>query len=155
MFAIRLCEVGIRQSRQRETVGLTQDHQDRLWPRLRKLPLPFRGTERNLGDRISWAKELGLKQMIISTFSLPQTAGMHDWETAAGEASKLGEQVRKAGMQLGLHNHNFEFKKIDGALIYDKLMGFLDPELVKMQFQVEVISQGFEAATFLTKYPGR
>jgi len=31
----------------------------------------------------------------------------------------------------------------------------LDPGLVNMQFQVAVISLGFEAATYLTKYPGR
>ena len=30
-----------------------------------------------------------------------------------------------------------------------------DPKLVKMQFQVSVISLGYEAATYMTKYPGR
>ncbi len=40
-------------------------------------------------------------------------------------------------------------------LIYDELMKRLDPKLVKMQFQVAVISLGYEAATYLTKYPGR
>ena len=40
-------------------------------------------------------------------------------------------------------------------LIYDELMRQFDPKLVKMQFQVAVISLGFEAATYLKKYPGR
>ena len=30
-----------------------------------------------------------------------------------------------------------------------------DAKLVKMQFQVSVVSLGFEAATYLSKYPGR
>ena len=30
-----------------------------------------------------------------------------------------------------------------------------DPKLVKMQFQVSVINQGYEAATYFNKYPGR
>ncbi len=34
-------------------------------------------------------------------------------------------------------------------------MSELDPNLVKSQFQVSVISLGFDAATFFTKYPGR
>jgi sugar phosphate isomerase/epimerase len=34
-------------------------------------------------------------------------------------------------------------------------MSTFDPTLVKMQFQVAVISLGFEAATYLKKYPGR
>lgn len=114
----------------------------------------FRELKDNLEDRIAYAKELGLKQMIVSTFGL-RDATLSDWERAAGEANKIGEQTQKAGIQLGFHNHNFEFKEIDGVLIYDKLMSAFDPKLVKMQFQVSVISLGYQAATFLTKYPGR
>ena len=34
-------------------------------------------------------------------------------------------------------------------------MSKLDPKAVKMQFQVGVISLGYQAADFMTKYPGR
>ena len=115
----------------------------------------FRELKENLDDRIAFAKELGLKQMVLSTFSLRQDASMADWMQAAGELNKIGERVHNAGLQLGFHNHNFEFKEIDGVLVYDQLMGQLDPALVKMQFQVSVISLGYEAAKFFTKYPGR
>ena len=56
---------------------------------------------------------------------------------------------------MGFHNHNMEFEKIDGKLIYDTLMEQFDPELVKMQFQVAVISIGYKAADYFKKYPGR
>ncbi len=115
----------------------------------------FRELKENLDDRLAFAHGLGLKQMIVSTFALPQDATMADWAKAADELNKIGEQTRQAGIQLGFHNHNFEFKELDGVLIYDDLMKHLDANLVKMQFQVAVISLGFEAATFLTKYPGR
>jgi sugar phosphate isomerase/epimerase len=108
-----------------------------------------------LDDRIAFAKDLGLKQMILSTFWLPKDASMADYVRAAGAANKNGEQIQKAGMQMGFHNHHFEFRKIDGELIYDKLMSEFDAKLVKMQFQVSVVSLGFQAATYLTKYPGR
>ena len=115
----------------------------------------FRELKDSLDDRLAYAKELGLKQMIVAAFGLPQSATMTDWATAAGELNKLGERTKAAGIQLGFHNHHFEFKEIDGVLIYDKLMSELDPKFVKMQFQVAVISLGYEAATYLTKYPGR
>jgi sugar phosphate isomerase/epimerase len=115
----------------------------------------FRELKDSLDDRLAYAKELGLKQMILAAFGLPQSATMTDWATAAGELNKLGERTKAAGIQLGFHNHHFEFKEIDGVLIYDKLMSELDPKFVKMQFQVAVISLGYEAATYLTKYPGR
>jgi len=112
--------------------------------------------QQNLDDRIAFAKELGLKQMIIATVPLWRNdATLADWAQAAGEMNKLGERTRQAGIQLGYHNHNIEFKEIGGVLIYDELMKRLDPELVKMQFQVLVIQLGYDPASYLTKYPGR
>ena len=115
----------------------------------------FRELRQSLDDRIAWSKEMGLTQMVLSTFGLPNNASMADWMRAADELNKIGEQTAKAGIKLGFHNHNFEFQTIDGVLVYDKLMGQLDAKLVKMQFQVAVVSLGYEAAMYLTKYPGR
>jgi len=115
----------------------------------------FQELKNSLDDRIAYAKELGLKQMILASFGLPQNATMADWAKAAGELNKIGERTKKEGIQLGFHNHNGEFKEIDGVLIYDKLMSEFDPKLVKMQFQVAVISLGYQAAPFFKKYPGR
>jgi sugar phosphate isomerase/epimerase len=115
----------------------------------------FREMKEHLDDRIAFAKELGLKQMIVSSFGLPKEATMADWVRAAHEANEIGAKTHKAGLQAGFHNHAGEFQKIDGVLIYDKLLSELDPNLVKMQFQVSVISIGFEAASYMTQYPGR
>jgi sugar phosphate isomerase/epimerase len=115
----------------------------------------FQELKEKLDDRMAYAKELGLKQMILSTFGLRQDASMAEWAKAAGELNKIGERTKKEGIQLGFHNHNFEFREIDGVLVYDKLMGEFDPKLVKMQFQVAVVSLGYQAATYLKKYPGR
>jgi sugar phosphate isomerase/epimerase len=115
----------------------------------------FQELKRNTDERIAFAKELGLTQMIVSTFALPNTATMADWLAAAADLNAIGEKTAKAGIQLGFHNHDFEFHEIDGVLIYDKLMGALDAKMVKMQFQVGVISLGYKAQTFMQKYPGR
>jgi sugar phosphate isomerase/epimerase len=115
----------------------------------------FKELKENLDERIAFGRELGLKQMVLSTFGLPQSAAMADWARSAEELNRIGERVQKAGMQLGFHNHNFEFQEIDGVLVYDALMRGLDAKLVKMQFQTSVVSLGFEAATYFKKYPGR
>jgi len=115
----------------------------------------FQELKDKLDDRIAYAKELGLKHMILSTFGLRRDASMAEWAQAAGELNKIGERTKKEGIQVGFHNHNGEFQEIDGVLIYDKLMSEFDPKLVKMQFQVAVISLGYQAATYLKKYPGR
>ncbi|MCX5644367.1 MAG: TIM barrel protein [Phycisphaerae bacterium] len=115
----------------------------------------FQELKDKLDDRIAYAKELGLKQMIVATFGLRKDATIAEWAKAAGELNKIGERTKKEGIQVGFHNHNGEFQEIDGVLIYDKLMSEFDPKLVKMQFQVAVISLGYQAATYLKKYPGR
>lgn len=106
-------------------------------------------------ERIAYAKELGLEQMIVSTFGLPKDAMLSDWKKAADELNQLGEQSKKAGIQMGFHNHNNEFEKLEGELIYDVLLKQFDPALVKMQFQVWVVSIGYKAADYFKKYPGR
>jgi len=67
----------------------------------------------------------------------------------------MGMKTKKAGIQLGYHNHHMEFSKIDGNIIYDALMNQFDPEFIKMQFQVAVISIGYKASDYFKKYPGR
>jgi sugar phosphate isomerase/epimerase len=106
-------------------------------------------------ERIAYAKELGLEQMIVSMFGLPKDATLSDWKKAADELNQLGEQSKKAGIQMGFHNHNNEFEKLEGELIYDVLLKQFDPSLVKMQFQVWVVSIGYKAADYFKKYPGR
>ena len=115
----------------------------------------FRELKENLAERMAFARELGLTQMVLSSFGLRADAALADYRQAAAELNRIGGETRKAGLQTGYHNHNNEFRELDGVLIYDDLMRTFDPALVKMQFQVGVISLGFEAATYLTKYPGR
>ena len=108
----------------------------------------------SLDNRIEWAKGLEMKQMICSSFWLPEGT-MDDYLKACDELNKIGEKTKAAGIQMGFHNHNMEFEKKDGKLIYDALMERLDPDLVKMQFQVAVIDIGYKAADYFRKYPGR
>ena len=108
-----------------------------------------------LDERIEFAHGLGLSQMICSTFWLPKTAVLNDYLTAADKLNVAAEKIKKAGLQTGFHNHEFEFHELDGQLIYDALMRRLDPDLVKMQFQTEVINLGYKATVYFNKYPGR
>lgn len=109
----------------------------------------------HLDERIAFAMESGQTQMILSSFGLPQAATLDDWRKAADELNKYGEKAKKAGIQMGFHNHHGEFAKIDGTLIYDVLMKQFDPEYIKMQFQVAVISIGYKASDYFKKFPGR
>lgn len=109
----------------------------------------------NFDNRIEYAQQVGMKAMICSSFWLGDKATMKDYMTSCDQMNKIAEKVQKAGMMAGFHNHEMEFAKLDGELIYDAMMKELDGKLVKMQFQTEVIQLGYKASTYFTKYPGR
>jgi len=110
---------------------------------------------KNHADRIAWAKDIGLTQMLVPTLDGPENPTMDDVKRAADEYNKIGEQSAKAGIQQGLHTERFELSMVDGKRTYDVLMDLLDAKLVKFQFQVSTISHGYDAAEYFTKYPGR
>ena len=110
---------------------------------------------KNQDDRIAWAKDIGLTQMIVPSLDGPEKPTMDDVKRAADEYNKMGERSAKAGIQQGLHNENFELSMVDDKRTYDLLFDLLDPQLVKFQFQVSTISHGYDAAEYFTKYPGR
>jgi sugar phosphate isomerase/epimerase len=109
----------------------------------------------NQEGRIAWAKDVGLKQMLVPSLDGPPHPTLDDVKRAADEYNKMGELATKAGIQQGLHNEDFELSMVDGKRTYDLLFDLLDPQLVKFQFQVSTISQGYDAAEYFTKYPGR
>ena len=109
----------------------------------------------NQDDRIAWAKDLGLTQMLVASLGGPKNPTMDDVKRAADEYNKMGEKSAKAGIQQGLHNEDFELSTVDGKRTYDVLFDLLDPKFVKFQFQVSTISKGYDAAQYFKKYPGR
>ena len=92
------------------------------------------GAEGESSGENCFAKELGLKQMILA-FSLPAkgrtTLGLG---ARAGNLNKIGEQTRKPAFRqvfTTMLSNSADRRR----LIYDKLMSEFDPKLVKMQFQ--------------------
>jgi sugar phosphate isomerase/epimerase len=108
----------------------------------------------NLDERIDFAQQMGLKHMVCSGGLVAPT--LDKVKINCELMNQIGEKVKRAGMVAGYHNHNGEFEeKIDGRPQYDILLEELQPELVKMQFQVAAIQVGYKAADYFRKHPGR
>ncbi len=110
---------------------------------------------KNQDASIAWAKGVVLTQMLVASLGGPKNPTMDDVKRAADEYNKIAERAHAAGIQQGLHNEDFECSTVEGQRTYDVLFTLLDPKLVKFQFQVSTIEDGFDAAEYLTKYPGR
>jgi sugar phosphate isomerase/epimerase len=110
---------------------------------------------KNQDDRIAWARDVGLTQMMVPSLDGPKHPSLDDVKRAADEYNRMGERAAAAGIVQGLHNEDFELTKVDGKRTYDLLFQLLDPKFVKFQFQVSTISDGYDAAEYFDKYPGR
>jgi len=110
---------------------------------------------KNQEDRIAWAKDFGLTQMMVPSLDGPKNPTLDDVKRASDEYNRMGEKAAAAGIQQGLHNEDFELTKVNGQRTYDLLFKLLDKKLVKFQFQVSTISEGYDAAEYFTRYPGR
>ena len=106
-------------------------------------------------ESIAWANDVGITQMITASLGGGNTPTMDDVKRAADEYNKIAAVAAKAGIKQGLHNEGFELSTVDGKRTYDVLMELLDPKLVKFQFQMSTIGQGFVADEYFTKHPGR
>jgi len=108
----------------------------------------------NFSECMDFAHGLGLTQIVTPGLETPGKT-IADYQKAAADLNKIAAQIKSEGMITGLHNHEGEFKKIDGTLIYDAILEALDGKLVKMQFQTEVIKLGYKASDYFRIYPGR
>jgi sugar phosphate isomerase/epimerase len=107
----------------------------------------------NFGECMDYATGLGLKQVVTPGLDTPGKT-IADFQQAADDLNKIAEQIKSEGMATGLHNHEGEFKMLEGQLIYDAILSALGDQ-VQMQFQTEVIKEGYKAADYFNKYPGR
>lgn len=108
----------------------------------------------NLDKCIEFAHALGMMQMVTPGFDVPENT-IAGYKAAAEKFNKTAEKIKSAGLATGYHNHQKEFMMLEGQLIYNAIMDALDGNLVKMQFQTEVIKLGYDGSTYFEKYPGR
>lgn len=109
----------------------------------------------SLDNRIEWATQIGMKQMVAASLWLPDGASVDEYRKGCQELNEIGKKTKAAGIQFVFHNHHMEFEKRGEELIYDEMLKVLDPDLVKMQFQVAVVDIGYKAADYFRNNPGR
>src|SRR5438874_3575196 len=61
--------------------------------------------------------------------------------TTLFRSNAWGKKVREAGMQLVFHNHNYEFKQVEGTTGFEQLMEHTDSALVKLEFDLYWLTQ--------------
>jgi sugar phosphate isomerase/epimerase len=81
---------------------------------------------------------------------------LDDWKRNADLFNRIGEQLNRAGLVFGYHNHNPEFRLYGGVTAYDTLLGMTDPGLVKLELDTGwMVSGGYDPLDYLSRYSNR
>ena len=66
-----------------------------------------------------------------------------DFKRMAAQANEIGESAKKRGLEFAYHNHNVEFRKLEGGGTgYEILLKEMDPALVKLEVDAGWMAAG-------------
>lgn len=104
---------------------------------------------------IAGAVASGQEYLICS--SLPMHGQTVDnYKRTSDAFNKAGEESQKANIRFGYHNHDIEFEKENGQVLYDVLLQNTDPKLVHMELDLGWVAvTGNNPLTYFKNYPGR
>ncbi len=108
----------------------------------------------SLPARLAWAKDTGMTQMFVPSLDGPKNPTMDDVKRAADGFNKIGEQTAQAGVQPA-STTRISRPPRQRQTYLRRTPSPARPKLVKFQFQVSTIADGFDAADYFTRYPGR
>ncbi len=102
------------------------------------------------------AAAIGQKYMVCAYLFPAERTKLDDYKQFADLFNKSAEVCKSAGIQFCYHNHDFEFKEIDGKLPYDVLVSGTDKNLVKLELDLYWATMaGQDPVALFKKHPGR
>lgn len=114
------------------------------------------GNEDALRACIAAATATGQAYVIVPYLDEQVRTTPDDFKAVAAKLNKAGALCKAAGLKLGYHNHDFEFKAIGGTTLYDVMLKETDPTLVDFEMDVYwVVRAGQDPAKLLQAHPKR
>ncbi|SFW60588.1 Sugar phosphate isomerase/epimerase [Sinomicrobium oceani] len=107
-----------------------------------------------LKKNIEMAEGAGLKYMLCPYIGAQKS--WDDWKRIADTLNRTGEEVKKAGLKFGYHNHDYTFRPLEGKLPQEYLLENTDPGYVTFELDLCWIDvAGVDTAAHLGKYGKR
>lgn len=114
------------------------------------------GSYGELDEAIEAAKITGQEYVVIPHLADKFRKTGADLELIAKRTNLAAERARKAGIKIGYHNHDFEFKPVDGKMLLNVLLKETDPSLVHFEMDIYwVVRAGQNPVKWVEQHPGR
>lgn len=101
-------------------------------------------------------KEIGCKYIAVPYLPEDRRPGTEGFDRTIEDIKKIADVCNEQGIQLLYHNHDFEFKKLDGKYALDIL--YSDVTADRLQTEIDacwVGVAGEDPASYVLKYSGR
>lgn len=113
-------------------------------------------TKENAAIYADKAAAAGLEYLILPSLMGRPENSIDDFKKTAEEMNLIGDICRKAGIAFGYHNHDFEFRAINGIIPYDILLSETNKELVTFQLDIYwMVKAGFKPIDYFNRHQGR
>ncbi|MGC4035784.1 MAG: sugar phosphate isomerase/epimerase [Chitinophagaceae bacterium] len=114
---------------------------------------PMKNLKENMQELVDGVAEGGVPYLVCANIPLDTTDQIKE---AVDILGKTGEACKKANITFCYHNHEAEFKNIDGKVPYEVLLSQLKPEILSMELDLGWASHsGNDPVALFKKYPGR
>jgi sugar phosphate isomerase/epimerase len=114
------------------------------------------GQTDELESYIEAAHITGMETIIVPHLDGNFIKTVDDFKRIAEKLSTAAAICKKEGLKFGYHNHNFEWKQVDGTTFYDTILTHTDPNVVKMEMDLYwVVRTGQDPVEIIKAHPGR
>ncbi len=94
--------------------------------------------------------------MVLAYLNEEDRKTIDDYKRICEQINRAGEVCNASGIRFGYHNHDFEFKSIEGQIPYDVMLSEIDPINCGMEMDLYwVVRAGHDPITYFEKHPGR
>ncbi len=114
---------------------------------------PMRNLRENMQELVDEAAEGGVEYLVCASTPIETS---DELKKSIDTLNKTAEAAKKAGLIMAYHNHDREFKSVDGKLPYDMFLSETDPDTLKMELDLcWVTKAGVDPIELFKKNPGR
>lgn len=114
---------------------------------------PMKNLRDNYQELVDQAAEGGVKYLVCANTPI---GTLDEIKSSIEVLNKSAEAAKKAGLLFAYHNHDAEFKTVDGVVPYELILSQTDKNLVKMELDLGwTLKAGKDPVALFKQHPGR
>lgn len=110
----------------------------------------------NVRYSLEGAAQLGQKHLVLPALMPDGFTTRAKLDESIALLRQAGDLCAQMNVQFGYHNHDWEFKPVDGVVPFDLMLETIEPELLASQLDVYWVTKGGrDPLEYFAEHPGR